>query len=154
MTYQDLFSLDLSGKTVVIIGCPASGKTTLSRALAAHTGTTLVHTDDYIPHGAVESLYVMLDELSEMDYPVIVEGVGGYRLLKKGVQLDSFYPDVVIELEVTPEQVERVYATERQDRKVKSLAGFCKGHQTVLAEYRAIKNPKPPVWYTVKNDKF
>jgi len=152
MTYQDVFTLDLSGKTIVIIGCPASGKTTLGRALAASTGTKLIETDDYIPHGAVNSLYVMLDELVEMDCPVIVEGVGGYRLLRKGVQLANFFPDVVIELEVTPEQVARVYETERQDRKVKSLAGFCKGHQTVLTEYRAMENPKPPIWYTVKNE--
>ncbi len=154
MTYQDLFTLDFSGKTVVIIGFPASGKTTLANTLSAFTGTKLVRTDDYIPHGAVNSLYVMLDDLVEMNCPVIVEGVGGYRLLRKGVQLANFFPDVVIELEVTPEQIARVYAAERQDRKTKSLTGFCKGHQTVLAEYRAMENPKPPIWYTVKNDQF
>jgi len=34
MNRSDLLSLDFTGKTVVIIGCPASGKTALGKELA------------------------------------------------------------------------------------------------------------------------
>lgn len=152
MRYSDIFNLDLSGKTIVIIGCPASGKTTLGNALAAHTGARLVHADDYIQYGYKEALYVMLADLIEIDGPVIVEGIQGYRLLRKGVEMGNFYPDVVIELEVTQEQVERVYARERPGKKVERLATFNKMHQTILSKYQQIDNPHPPIWYVVENE--
>lgn len=152
MTTADLHALDLTGKTVVIIGCPASGKTTLGKVLATRTGAKLIHTDDYIQHGYKEALYVLLADIMEIEEPVIVEGVHGYRLLRKGVEFDNFYPDVVIELEVAQEQVNAVYAKERPGKKVEYLAAFNKMHQTILNKYREMPNPKPPVWHNVKND--
>ena len=159
MTYADILNLDLTGKTVVIIGCPASGKTTLGKALAQRTGAKLIRTDDYMDFGYKEALYVMLADLIEIDEPVIVEGVQGYRLLRKGVELGNFFPDVVIELEVTEAQVKRVYETERiwdkrksAEKMLASLAGFNKMHQTILGKYREMENPHPPTWYTVRNE--
>ena len=101
MKYSQLFDYSFAGKTIVIIGSPASGKTTLGKALAAKYGQKLIQADDYMQHGYKEALYVMLADLIEIDEPVIVEGMQGYRLLRKGVELGNFYPDVVIELQVT-----------------------------------------------------
>lgn len=158
MKRNDLFSLDLSGKAIVIIGSPASGKTTLSKALAAKFGQRVIHTDDYIEHGYKEALYAMLPDILESEQPLIVEGMQAYRLLRKGVELETFYPDVVIELEVTPQQVARVYMEERiwdkrksLENTLKNVAAFNKMHQTILADYRAMDNPRPPKWYTVQN---
>lgn len=152
MTRSELLAIDFTGQTVVIIGNPASGKTTLGNQLAARTGMPCFHADDYLPHGGVEALYVMLPDLLEMEKPLIVEGMAGYRLLRKGMQLDCFYPDVVIELHTTPEQVERVYRLERPGKSVKNLAGFMKGQTTILNEYKAMFNPHPPTWYVVQNE--
>lgn len=157
MTYSDLLKLDIAGKTVVIIGCPASGKTTLGKALAERTGRDVIHTDDYMEHGYKQSMYAVLADLMMRDEntaPPIIEGVQGYRLLRKGVELDCFYPDVVIELHVTPEQVARVYREQRSEKKAGSLIAFNKMHETILADYRAMDNPRPPAWYTVQNDSF
>jgi thymidylate kinase len=93
----------------------------------------------------------MLADLIEIDEPVIVEGMQGYRLLRKGVELANFYPDVVIELQVTEAQVERVYRAERQAEKLPKLSAFNKMHQTILESYKALKNPHPPEWITVQN---
>lgn len=152
MKYADIFTLNLSGKTIVIIGVPASGKTTLGRILASLTGQQLVSTDDYMPHGYKESLYAMMDDLRQITAPVIVEGIQGYRLLRKGVETGEFFPDVVIELKVTPEQVERVYRRERQADKLPKLPAFVKMHDTILSSYKAMENDRPPEWIEVQNE--
>ena len=156
MTYADLLTLDLTGKSVAIIGCPASGKTTLARRLAERTGTRLVETDSYLGYEYKAALYEMIErDLMPFNGAVIVEGVQGYRLLRKGVEGWEgwhFYPDIVIELKVTDEQVERVYHTERKGKKVGSLTAFNKMHDTILGKYRAMENRRPPKWYTVQNE--
>ena len=153
-----LFARDLSRKNIVIVGCPASGKTTLAKELAKRTGQKVFHTDDYMQHGYKQSLYVLIADLMEQGRAVIVEGVQGYRLLRKGVETQSIYPDIVIELKVSPEQVERVYRTERVwdkrrsvDKVLKNLEAFNKMHETILADYMAMKNPHPPEWIVIEN---
>ena len=155
-----LFARDLSRKNIVIIGCPASGKTTIAKELAKRTGQKVFHTDDYMQHGYKESLYVLLADLMEVNEaePPIIEGVQAYRLLRKGVELDCLYPDIVIELKVSPEQVERVYRTERVwdkrrsvDKVLKNLEAFNKMHETILADYAQMKNPHPPEWIVIDN---
>lgn len=142
---------DISGKTVLIIGCPASGKTTLANALKETTGAKVIHGDDYMVYGYKEAMYEILSDLIKNPGPVIVEGVQGYRLLRKGVELDAFYPDMVIELSVTSEQVEKVYKSERSDKKLKHISGFNKMIEKVLSDYRSMPNPKPPQWVRIEN---
>ena len=160
-TLSEVLEMDFSGKVVVVIGRPASGKTTVSELLAEKNPLLkLWHTDDYIPYGGVEGLYQMMTELEADGYnnPAIIEGVGGYRLLRKGVELGIFSPDVVIELVVTDAQVERVYKSERIFGKLDKMPGFVKGLNTVLDGYRQmatvreLEGFKMPEWITVQND--
>lgn len=90
--------LTRSERVVVIVGLPSTGKTTLSKELANDYRGWYdhYHTDDYIKYGFEESLYVLRRELKENPKPVLIEGVQGYRLLRKGVELGDFFPDVVI----------------------------------------------------------
>lgn len=162
MTRAELLSHDFRGKNIVIIGNPATGKTTLARLIADGLGMyeqwKIVHTDNYMQPGRKDdyrlALYEMIEDLQKIHLPVIVEGVQGYRLLRKGVEGHEgwhFYPDVVIELTASEQQVRRVYETQRKGKDVGSLTGFNKMHQTILEKYRAMGNPHPPVWYTVEN---
>lgn len=162
ITRAELLSIDLSGKNIVIIGCPASGKTTLARLIADRIGMfkqwKIIHTDNYMQPGRKDdyrlALYDMIADLKKIHIPLIIEGVQGYRLLRKGVEGFegwNFYPDVVIELVVTDEQVMRVYERERNAKDAGSLIGFNKMHRTILEKYRAMDNPATPVWYTVEN---
>lgn len=87
-------------KIIVVVGLPASGKSTVTDGLMAKYKTRspkLYRTDDYIKYEFKESLYVMLRDLKRDLSPFkIIEGVQGYRLLRKGLQLKSFNPDLVI----------------------------------------------------------
>ena len=158
---KELLEIDFSGKVVVIIGRPASGKTHIGNALAANTPSSkLWHTDDYIPYGGVEGLYQLMTEMEDcgLHSPAIIEGVGGYRLLRKGAEMGLFFPHVVIELVVSDAQVERIYNSEREAGKLKKMAGFVKGLNTVLEGYkqiaavREIEGFEMPEWFTVQND--
>lgn len=160
-TLSEILEMDFSGKVVVLIGRPASGKTFVSALLSKNTPQSkLWHTDDYIPYGGVEGLYQMMAEMEQEGYhsPAIIEGVGGYRLLRKGAELAVFFPHVVIELCVSDAQVERVYNTQRNPSKLAKMAGFSKGLNTVLETYQQIASVREmdgfdmPQWFLVKNE--
>lgn len=142
------------GKNVLIIGCPASGKTYLANYLKKSHGKThkFFHTDDYMAYGYKESLYVLMNDLMKVRQPTIIEGIQGYRLLRKGVELDSYFPDIVIELKISEATMLRTYRTERQGKKIESLLGFNKTHDKILSDYFAMTNYKKPEWIKLENE--
>lgn len=138
---------DLTGKTVVIIGWPASGKTTLAGRLAEQwPDHKVIELDLYAAHGWEQALYVAMRDILACQQPMIIEGVQGYRLLRKGVQTASFYPDIVIELLISEEQQARIYETSRKQISSGVLA-MNKALGKVKADYLQLPNPKPPQWH-------
>lgn len=142
---------DIKGKNVLIIGCPASGKTYVSKLLsdAEHR---LVHTDRYMDLGYVDSLYELLRGLSLYKGLTIVEGVLGYRLLRKGYQKGSYRPDVVIEMKVSESRMMDTYKNERDPNKIRYLKSFNKMHAKILAEYKEMVGEDLPDWYVIENN--
>lgn len=162
MNYNDLLQLDIAGKTLLIIGPPASGKTTLAHKLSElwpehRLVGGFAGMDGYMHYGYKEGLYAILVDAwtyHEQGLPMILEGIQGPRLLRKGVEGHKgfhFYPDIVIELVVTEEQIRKVYATERPGKSVEQALSQAKGLQTTLTAYKQMENPKPPQWITVQN---
>ncbi len=84
MSIEELVNLDITNKNVLIIGCPASGKTWLCKKIEKPTHT-IIHTDDYKSYGYAEGMYIVLDVVKLSEMPTIVEGIYGYRMLKKRV---------------------------------------------------------------------
>lgn len=142
---------EFKGKNVLIIGCPASGKTYLANLLAAAKNHAVIHTDDYKDHGYKESLYVMLKDIKRTAGCTIIEGVQGYRLLRKGVEYGCYYPDVVIELEVSQERMIQTYEESRPGKNLAAVKAFTKTHKTILADYLAMPNDRKPLWIKLKN---
>ena len=113
MTRDELLKTKLSGN-ILIIGGPATGKTTLSKQLSESLQDhTVIHTDTFMARGYEQGLYDILDHLKTIQGPTLIEGVQGFRLLRKGAQLGSYYPDMVIDVETSQKNIERTYNTER-----------------------------------------
>lgn len=108
----------LSGaRVVVVIGLSAAGKTTvteeISEILSEHS---VYHTDDYIDYGYEQSLYVLMKDLNGDPNPLkIVEGVQGFRFLRKNAQTGMFPVDAVVIVDCPHEERARRYAARRKE---------------------------------------
>jgi len=148
--------VDVEKKNILIIGWPASGKTFLANKLwKDNPSHKCFHTDDYMHHGYKEALYVLMADLKKCKQPTIVEGVQGYRLLRKGAELDCYYPDIVIEIEIAYSRMMQTYLEERRGKDPAYLKGFNKMHSKILDDYFNMMKLKPkikrPHWIKLKN---
>lgn len=149
MTIEQVIQMDIEGKNVLIIGCPASGKTYLTKQF--QTNHKKFHTDDYMKYGYEQAMYKVLDDIKNSTENTLVEGIQGYRLLRKGVQLDCYYPDIVIQLIISEEQMFKTYRNERDEKKIKYLKGFNGMHDKIIKDYFMLENNKKPEWIKIHN---
>jgi len=147
-----LNELNIENKNILVIGCPGSGKTTIAKTLNAYNHE-VIHTDDYIKYGYENALYKLLADVTSKTKNTIIEGVLGYRLLRKGVELNSYYPDVVLEIETTEAQFNKVYEV-RGVEKIKGVKTMIKSNESVLNDYKKLFNPNPPTWIKYQNEFF
>ncbi len=153
---QDLHSISFSNKTIVVIGLPASGKTYVSNYIHRNLAPlhTILHTDNYMRFGYDYSLYKILDDLKDLPKSVIVEGIQGYRLLRKGAKEKSFLPNIVIQIETSTDSINNVYFKQRGRPKLINLNSIAKGTDEILKEYsfHIARKPYHPDWYVLRND--
>lgn len=143
---SDIAKAVQKAKRVVIIGYPASGKTTLANMLKAHCQHRVFHSDGDYSYGPGMSDLALLEVEAEAG-PVIFEGVLGYRLLRKCVTAEgcTWRPDLIIEVCCSEATRAHRYAIERPDKKYSSIAPFCKGLDSCLRAWNesfASKNVK------------
>lgn len=152
MTIEEIIKLDIEGKDVLIIGCPASGKSYLLKQIPTTTHLK-ISTDDYMNFGYEQSMYEVMKDIKASVINTLVEGIQGYRLLRKGIQLDCYYPDIVIELIISEQQMLDTYKHERDDKKIRYLKGFNKMHDKIITDYFALENKQKPEWFKVTNNR-
>jgi len=102
-----------SCKVVVVIGLPASGKTTVASALQEEilTGHSFYQSDDFIDHGYEQSLYAMIRVMDNDPNPLkLVEGVQGFRFLRKNADTKAYKINAVIIVDCSPEERAKRYA--------------------------------------------
>lgn len=133
-----------ANSTVVVIGPPGSGKTTVGRLLADDSGLPLYSTDTYLGAGHVEALYAIMQEIGDEGW--IVEGMIGYRLLRKRKQLRMPAPDIVIELDATDAEIKQAYADSGRRCNLPAIRKFCKAHDSVMEDYLLMDGEMPRVW--------
>jgi hypothetical protein len=149
--FYDLMIYDFRDKNVLIIGCPASGKSYLSQYLC--NGHVKIHTDNYMHLGYNDSMYAALEQVTSEIGNTLVEGVQGYRMLRKGAQLGTYKPDIVIECVISRGRMEQTYLKERDPKKIKYLRSFNATHQTILNDYYNLVEPNNrPIWLTWNNN--
>lgn len=152
MELSEILELDITDKNVLIIGCPASGKTWLSNKLKRSTHK-LIHTDNYSSLGYSIGMYGALNDASYSEMPTIVEGIYGYRMLRKGAEYGNYYPDIVIEMKVSEQRMLSTYRNERNPNKIKYLQQFNATHEKILNDYRKmIPDRLKPQWVVFEND--
>lgn len=128
MTPSEFLKLSLPPK-VVVIGSPAAGKTYLTSQIKSHP---IIHADDYMLYGFKDALYKMMRSLEEKDR-FVVEGVLGYRLLRKLRETKSWEPDMVVEITRPMSEIEKVYKTRKGD--FQGVLNMIKANETVLKGY-------------------
>lgn len=130
--------------TVVVIGPPGSGKSHVGELLAEQTGLPLYSTDTYLGYGHLQALYYIMQEIGDVGW--IVEGMIGYRLLRKRKQLGMPAPDIVIQLDATDDEIRAAYRKRDKFCNLAHIKNFCKAHETVLREYRLMDGDMPKAW--------
>lgn len=152
MSIEELINLNIEGKNVLIIGYPASGKTWLANKMHKPTHQ-LIHTDSTVSGGYFMGCYEALTAVQFATKPTIVEGVQGYRMLRKGAEYASYYPDIVIEMQISNSRMMQTYMRERDEKKIKYLKQFNDTHAKILNEYRGMcPKHKTPEWITFLNN--
>lgn len=152
MSLSEILSLDILGKNIMIIGFPATGKTWLSDKISKHTHK-LIHTDIFKSFGYEEGMYYALKAALSSEKNTIVEGIFGYRMLRKGAQMKTYFPDIVIEMKISNSKMVKTYLKERDEKKIKHLRQFNDNLNKVLNDYRAIcPEEKKPIWIEFLNN--
>lgn len=150
MNFKEVQNLDIACKNILIIGCPGSGKTYLSDQFK--TNHRIIHTDDYIKYGYEQSLYKIIEDINSIDCNTIIEGIQGYRLLRKGVELNCYYPDIVIRLIITEDEMIKTYYKERNNKNIEYVFRMCKANNKILEDYFTYSNNKKPIWIDINNN--
>lgn len=143
--------IDINDKNVLIIGIPASGKSYVANLLN-NDNHYLIECDDYIGYGFEQSVYEILRDIERCNKKTIVEGVQGYRLLRKGIELDNYYPDIVIQMHISEEKQRFIYSKERDAKKIKKLKAFNNSCNKILEDYFKMSIKNKPIWINILNN--
>lgn len=153
---MDKLEITPDDKIIVVIGLTASGKTTLTEQLVELCPEhTVLHTDDYMSFGFEESLYKLISDIKADPNPLkIIEGIQGFRLLRKGLQNQDFYPDLIIHCYCDAEERLSRYTARGTG---KTPTGFDKSCYKIWEDYKDLlagscPDDKRPKMLNIKTD--
>lgn len=135
--------------SIVIVGKTKSGKVSIAKKLAKELRYPLFISDDFINENDREgSLYTLMNAIHPFynsKEPFIVEGILGYRLLRKGAQTGLFLPDILIQTKCKDETIIYFYDKEGEGHKIKHMLAFNKGLNKIWNEYMQILLQNPSI---------
>lgn len=133
---QPILDICKHHSSIIIIGPPCSGKSSIASYLNNNIPHTLISTDHYlISNCQEEALTKILADISHYSQPLIIEGTLGYIMLRKGLQLNSYIPDLIIKLKCDYKTITYLYNKFRDPKKLNYVKGYIKGIDKVWEEY-------------------
>ena len=111
---DELISLCKNSKHIIIYGHS-------KRLISKKIGCGLIVSDDYMYLGWSDNMYYIKELLQtkHSEEQIIFEGVQTCRLLRKGVQLNDYYPELVIHITCNYRSIEQCYWNDNQQYKLK-----------------------------------
>ena len=118
---DELINICKNSKHIIIYGHAKSGKVILGRLISEKIGCDLIVSDNYMYLGWSDNMYYIKELLQTKykDEQVIFEGVQTCRLLRKGVQLNDYYPELVIHVTCNYRSIEQCYCNDNEQYKLK-----------------------------------
>jgi hypothetical protein len=155
MTLDDLDKIDFTRRNILVIGKPGSGKTHFSKALSfKYWRHELIHTDKYLKlyDDVGRQIYAAFEDADHYKH-TIIEGILGYELLLEGYKKQSYFPDVVLECQVSAGHQRLIYLNERDPAKLRYLKHFERINQAKLNEYyNIVPVDQQPRFITYNNE--
>jgi len=123
---------------IVVCGYTKTGKVTIARKLAMELNRDILISDNYQIFGNEDSLYRFMEDAVgyyKNNTPVIIEGILCFRLLRKGLQLNTFAPDVIIKTNCNEDTIKYFYNKEGEGSKINRALSFNKGLDKIWGDY-------------------
>jgi len=130
--------------SIIVCGPPKSGKITISKKLAEELNRPLLKSDDYIdPKDRLGAMYIFMDDILKLynqNIPFIAEGVMCFRVLRKGLQLKNFSPELILKTICDDYTTEYFYNMDGENYKINRVKSFKKSLDTIWNEYLSLLN--------------
>jgi hypothetical protein len=127
---------------IVVCGYTKTGKVTIAKKIANELSRPILISDDYVKYNSAdESLYALMDDVltyQRTGAPFIVEGILCFRLLRKGMQLGIFNPDMIIKTKCNDETIRHFYNKDGEGGKINRALSFNKGLNTIWEDYLSL----------------
>jgi hypothetical protein len=127
-------------KTITVLGYTKTGKITIAKKLSQELNYPLFISDHYINiNNREQLLYDMMNHIIpyyNSNQPLIIEGILGFRLLRKGLQLNNFHTDLIIKTKCNDETIKHFYRMDGEESKINRALSFNKGLNKIWNEYK------------------
>jgi|MDSV01.2.fsa_nt_gb hypothetical protein len=138
----NMLSLHETSK-VIVIGPPGSGKTKVGNLLGADSGLPVYSTDQFSGTPHVKALHAVMRACGDKGF--VLEGLIGYKWLRKRKQLGLPNPDVVVQLSATDKEIERSYERRGKTCNLQLIHRFVEAHDKILEDFYLLDGDLPRI---------
>jgi hypothetical protein len=144
MTPADLVTPELiqhcsSFNTIVVLGYTKTGKLPIARKIAQELDRPLFISDEYLElKDPLEAFMGDVTWHQRRGNQIIIEGTLCFRLLRKGLELSNFNPNLIIKTKCNEETIKHFYRIDREESKIKRALSFNQGLNKIWDEYRSM----------------
>ena len=129
---------------VVVVGPPGSGKTKVGNLLGADSGLPVYSADNFIGTPHVQALHAVMQACGDDGF--IIEGLIGYKWLRKRKRLGLPNPDIVIQLSASDQQIRDAYKKRGKPCNLTLITKFIEAHDKILEEYYLLDGDLPRIY--------